>query len=148
MARKKKTDKYFSQPYYFDKAELKKEYRSLSKQYHPDIGGSDEVMAVINSQYAALKNDEPLSRPARASKPRTKRAKKESAKQGLFVMQEIITLLDEWDIEYYFDGDIIIAEKGSQTYEMREELKNVGFWWEPVNRYWYWVQEHSKRKTS
>ena len=31
--------------------ELKAEYKCLAKMYHPDCGGSDEIMAQVNAQY-------------------------------------------------------------------------------------------------
>jgi len=38
-------------------AEVKKEYRKLAMLHHPDLGGSVEIMAEINSEYlVALKN--------------------------------------------------------------------------------------------
>lgn len=42
-----KRKEYFSQSYYFDKDELKKEYRRLSKIYHPDKGGSHENFTLL-----------------------------------------------------------------------------------------------------
>lgn len=35
-------------------SELKKEYRALALQYHPDCGGSDEMMQQLNLKYEAL----------------------------------------------------------------------------------------------
>lgn len=34
--------------------ELKKEYRNLAMKHHPDVGGSDEVMKMINNEYDFL----------------------------------------------------------------------------------------------
>ena len=34
--------------------ELKAEYKRLAKMYHPDCGGSDEMMAQVNAQYDEL----------------------------------------------------------------------------------------------
>lgn len=34
--------------------ELKKFYRTLSFKYHPDVGGSDEIMKIINDEYTEL----------------------------------------------------------------------------------------------
>jgi len=34
--------------------ELKKLYRKLSRENHPDVGGSDEIMKLINSEYTKL----------------------------------------------------------------------------------------------
>jgi len=36
---------------------LKKLYRKLSREYHPDVGGSDEIMKLINSEYTELFNE-------------------------------------------------------------------------------------------
>jgi len=33
---------------------LKKIYRKLSREHHPDVGGSDEIMKLINSEYTEL----------------------------------------------------------------------------------------------
>jgi hypothetical protein len=45
---------YFNQLHTVD--EVKAEYRRLAKQYHPDLGGTDELMKAINNAYhAALK---------------------------------------------------------------------------------------------
>jgi len=34
-----------------DKNELKKRYRKLAFQYHPDRGGDAEIMKAINAEY-------------------------------------------------------------------------------------------------
>ena len=34
--------------------ELKQEYKKLAKKYHPDIGGTDEIMSDINNEYNTL----------------------------------------------------------------------------------------------
>ena len=34
--------------------ELKKLYRKLSREHHPDVGGSDEIMKLINKEYSEL----------------------------------------------------------------------------------------------
>jgi HEPN domain-containing protein len=45
--------KYFS-PMPETLEELKKTYRKLSLTHHPDIGGSDEIMKIINDEYTEL----------------------------------------------------------------------------------------------
>ena len=41
----------------FTKEELKKRYLELSKKYHPDLNGDEEMMKKINLAYEVLKND-------------------------------------------------------------------------------------------
>ena len=41
----------------FTKDELKKRYLELSKKYHPDLNGDEEMMKKINLAYEVLKND-------------------------------------------------------------------------------------------
>ena len=44
--------KYFNNITSLD--ELKKAYRRLAMKYHPDCGGSDEIMKEINAEHDAL----------------------------------------------------------------------------------------------
>lgn len=43
---------------------VKSQYRKLSKEYHPDRGGSIEKMAQLNSAYEVLKNVELMREPS------------------------------------------------------------------------------------
>ena len=45
--------KYFS-PVPKSLETLKKQYKKLSLEYHPDVGGSDEAMKAINQEYTEL----------------------------------------------------------------------------------------------
>ncbi len=38
-------------------SELKKAYTTLAREQHPDVGGSDEQMQLVNKAYATLKDD-------------------------------------------------------------------------------------------
>lgn len=44
--------KYFADVHTLD--ELKKTYRRLAMQYHPDCGGSEEIMKAINAEHDEL----------------------------------------------------------------------------------------------
>lgn len=39
----------------FTEENLRKKYLELSKKYHPDMGGSDEMMKAVNTAYDTLK---------------------------------------------------------------------------------------------
>lgn len=38
--------------------EIKEAYRKLARKYHPDYGGSDEQMAIINAAYEQAKQSD------------------------------------------------------------------------------------------
>jgi len=139
--------RYFKQTYYLDKDQLKKEYRLLSKKYHPDLGGSTELMATINLEYEALKND-PFNKPKPSHKGDGYKQPEYQQETTVWRRQEIIDLLLNMDIDCTIWDEIIIANsKGGRAYDMRNQLKDVGFWWDPINKHWYWQKSHSKRKS-
>ena len=46
------SNKYFNSPHTLE--ELKKQYRELAMEHHPDKGGSTEIMKAINNEYDEL----------------------------------------------------------------------------------------------
>lgn len=46
------TLQYFKMPK--DYADFKAQYRRLAMRYHPDVGGSVEIMQIINAEYDYL----------------------------------------------------------------------------------------------
>ena len=44
------------QDYNYTDADLKKALRKASKKHHPDVGGSEQMMMLINEAYALLSN--------------------------------------------------------------------------------------------
>ena len=125
-----KKKNYFSKKYYADKAELKREHRSLCKKYHPDLGGNHAVMVAINQEYSLLKqvHSEPIKQHSTNS-----------------IRDEILDFLDDLGLDWRVDNGKIIVERGSNVYACKEDLKKVGFWWDNYNKYWYWIPLHDKR---
>ena len=107
--------------------ELKKEYRRLTKVYHPDCGGSTEQMKQLNLEfekmYAKLSNE-------------TNSAEAASAYEA--VMESLLNL----------DG-IVVEVCGSwlwisgNTYQHRDELKKAGCRWASNKKLWYWRSPES-----
>lgn len=109
--------------------ELRKEYKKLLKQYHPDnAGGSEEKTKEINTEYEkafeALKNND----------TKENEWKYDFSKDDLFkaTLQAIINLNVNIEIIgcwIWVTGD---------TYSVKEALKTAGFKWCSNKKAWSW----------
>ena len=107
---------------------LKRRYRELCKINHPDIGGSTEIMAAINSQYEAM-----LTKVSdKDGKPLTN--------DEINIQKDIMDIINK-----------IIALKGlaievtgrwiwvtGETKQYREYFKSLHFFWVSKKLAWYW----------
>lgn len=107
--------------------ELKKVYRKLALEFHPDRGGTDEQMAEINNAYEEMFN-------------RLKNGSKEVAGDFMSVIDELMK----------FDGieiDIVgtwIWVYGN-TYGCKEDLKKLNFKWASKKKKWYLGETTNRR---
>lgn len=116
--------------------ELKKEYKSLAKKYHPDLNldkDTTKIMVDINNEYEFLFES-------------MKDAKTET--QGHSPEGDYRTVVDEL-IKFDITIDIIgswVWVYGN-TYAIKESLKKLGFRWSGSNKKWYWTEQPmAKRK--
>ena len=143
----------------FTKEELKKRYLELSKKYHPDLNGDEEMMKKINSAYEVLKshkvsskstvNDELMKKyndlkeklKFYTSKtvylPDTLEFKYANAIDNViktFTLEKTIQLIELIDFKYYITNGAI--KDLFESYR-NEILKNVPEFWisnfEPIN---------------
>lgn len=113
--------------------ELKKAYRNLAKQHHPDHGGNIETMKSINREYEQvfkMLNTE----------------SKFDVKDGF---REVIDQIVNLDVSIEICG-LWIWVSGN-TYAVKNELKSAGFMWASKKHMWYWRPEeaasHGKKST-
>ncbi len=116
--------------------ELKQCYRSWTKKLHPDCGGSDEEMKVLNAEYEKcfeiLKNKH--------------NAAADEAHQTTETAAEFIEILEKLRNCH----GLIIELCGSwlwisgNTYENRDTLKEAGCRWSKNKNKWYWRHEEDK----
>lgn len=116
--------------------DLKKEYRRLSKKYHPDLNrdrDTTKIMSDINNEYEFL-----FSR-LKDTKTDTQGHKE----HGNF--RSVIDALVKYD-------SITIDIVGSwiwvygDTYQIKEVLKELKFKWSGGNKKWYWTEDEITKK--
>lgn len=127
--------------------QLRKAYKILLKQYHPDNGGSEEIMKAINVEYEQLfkilKNrHESNATGAESNTSENVKWNFEEDEKLREVLQNIIN----------FDG-ISIEICGSwlwisgNTYQYRKAFKELGFMWASTKKMWYWKPETYIKKS-
>ena len=108
--------------------ELRKEYRKLVKENHPDNGGSEEAIKVINVEYEQLfKMLEKAD-----TKTNTDKYNMEYDEMLRNVINSIINL----NVDIEICGSWIWVS--GDTYSCRTELKANGFRWASKKKMWYW----------
>ena len=113
---------------------LKMRYRELCKLNHPDLGGSTAIMQEINAQYERML--------ARVHDDKGENLNEESInieKDLMNIINKIVAL-----------KGLIIEVTGrwiwvtGQTYQVKDYLKGLGFFWAHKKAAWYWRPSDAK----
>lgn len=119
--------------------ELKKEYRKAAIENHPDAGGNEETMKVINIEYAArfeiLKN-------AHNASADEHRKTTETPEEFINIVSKLFQM-DGLKVELCGSWLWISGE----TIKNKEGLKAAGCRWSAGKKMWYWhhPEEGAKR---
>jgi curved DNA-binding protein CbpA len=108
--------------------ELKKEYRRLAFQHHPDRGGNAEIMKEINAEYEYLFNHIQEFTEAKTGEKQT-----ETSSDFMNIINNIIHCEG---IEIEICGNWIWIS--GNTYQHKSILKENGFSWGANKKQWYW----------
>ena len=133
--------------------QLRRQYKDLLKRFHPDNGGSEEVMKAVNVEYdklfKVLKNrHESKSAGGQNATDSAKSAYNanmydwENDKALREVLQKIINFLG---IEIEIAGQWIWIS--GNTYAYRKDLKDIGFKWASTKKQWYWHSEIFRKRS-
>lgn len=118
--------------------ELKAEYRRLVKKYHPDCGGTDEIMKEINNEHDRLFEELKAKHNAKADEYHQTT---ETAEEFREIIEALLNL----------DG-LVIELCGSwlwisgQTMKHKDALKAAGCRWSSNKKMWYWRHEEQGRR--
>ena len=133
--------------------QLRRQYKELLKKYHPDNGGSEEIMKAVNVEYDKLfkvLKDKHESKSADGQKD-TDSAKSaynanmydwENDKALREILQKIINFSG---IEIEIAGQWIWIS--GNTYAYRKDLKGIGFKWASTKKQWYWHSEIFRKRS-
>ena len=120
--------------------EIKKEYKDLSKKYHPDLGGCVSTMKKINAEYKIALTKALQEAGKSLTEIEDFLAHDEKLRQAL---NEIV-MIDEINAEIC--GCWIWVT--GKTKACKEALKKAGFRWASKKKAWYWRDESQKRTKS
>lgn len=123
---------YFTEADVKDLASLKKAFKKLAFEYHPDRTGKDtnEIMALINKEYGYLFDT--LQNGGTYDSANKKDSKNELDK----FIEKIQFLAKHQDIVAELIGDWIWVY--GNTKPIKDELKENDFKWSGTKKAWYW----------
>ena len=113
---------------YADLVELKKAYYKLCKKLHPDHGGDEEQMKVLNAEYDYLFN-----RFNKSTNEDNKAEFTESSAEFIHIVEELLKM-DDLTVELC--GSWLWISGNTKPH--KEELKALGCRWASKKFMWYW----------
>lgn len=133
--------KYFNLPIK-TKEELRKQYRDLAKEYHPDINNSPEAtkaMQFVNAEYdfllSAILNNQDLGTDARDEEIRIDEALRTFIDQVVIIPGINIEIIGTW---VWVTGN---------TYPVKEALKAIGMFFSKNKTAWYYHAEPYRKRS-
>jgi len=133
--------RYFSNPQTLE--ELKKQYRELAFKYHPDRGGSNEVMKVINTEYDEL--FEILKDIHKTKDGETYTAKQETSETSEQFRNIVDELMRMDNIIIEVIGSFVWVTGNTKIH--KEKLKELKFQWHSKKIAWYLKPEDYKKRS-
>ena len=120
-------------------SDLRRVFKELCKQFHPDNGGNAELFKQMMQEYKEL-----LVKLANCDDKSQWQARKEA--QFTSEYADLIVQLQKL-------AGIVIEQCGSwlylhgNTYQWKEEIKKFGFRWSKNKNSWYWAPDLSDKRT-
>jgi len=122
---------YFNESMSLD--EGKKEYKRLLKEFHPDVGGSEEICKKIISEFESFCN---------AKIQGAFNGAKNTFDADANVFASILKKVMEFNCKIEIIGFWIYA---TESYEYKDQLRNMGFFWAAGKKAWIYNGESKKK---
>ena len=137
--------KYFNNV--LDLSELRKQYKELLKQHHPDnANGSTEATQEINAEYDKLFK---ALKDKHDSKTDNNKTSFDNMQYDFAEDEKLRSVLEK--IINFDSIEILICGQwiwvSGNTFQYRKELKEIGFKWASQKRMWYWHSEAFRKKS-
>lgn len=142
-------NKYFKEANTLE--ELRKQYKQLLKMHHPDNGGNVADMQEINAEYDRLfklLKDRHESKSADGSEKSTKtnfNNMKYDFSEDVKLREMLQKVIHLSDITIEIVGNWIWIN--GNTYQYREEFKDIGFKFARHKKSWYWHSEAFRKRS-
>lgn len=121
--------------------ELRKEYKRLVKQYHPDNGGDPETIKAINAEYDKMFD---ILKDADTTNTNSKNAKRWDKEEDQKIREAINRIIHLENITIEIVGCWVWVS--GNTYPVKSELKEAGYKFSGNRKSWYWHSDEQKRK--
>jgi hypothetical protein len=115
--------------------DVKKRYKQLAKENHPDVGGDVEVMKEINAQYQKALKGQHGSTHTGSDGKQHKYNYNETWEQEIIDKLGQLLALNMDDADIYLIGIWIWIQ--GETKQYKEQLKALGCRWHSKNLAWY-----------